>query len=216
MLDFVGVLSENVKKSSECVLPDENSTPNDQQAVLDTVDRRLEKIEQNLNSSTLICRGPAVEDLLKQTPSHDSANLERLKGEVCKTVCGEEVTGIDVGNLRLSIDGRGKKCIRLNCNNPASKLHLLRQARERRPRGFFLNEFLTANKLKIFYNLHQLKKQHPEKIKAAFTREGNVLYMLHSSNKVYQVSSLGDLADIIQVILLTTVLEWWCRMLVVQ
>ena len=55
-----------------------------------------------------------------------------------------------------------------------------------------------ANKLKISYNLRQLKKQHPEKIKATFTREGNVLYTLHSSNKVYQVSSLSDLAYIIQ------------------
>ena len=199
LLDFVEVLSVSVKSSSENItqeVPAENASTPIQQNVIDGVNDRLEKIEQNLNETTLVCSGPAVADLLKPSSTGDSPNLERLKGEVCKTVCGEDITSIDVGNLQLSLYGRNKKCIRLQCSSFSSKLHLLRRARERRPQGFYVSEFLTAAKLKIFHNLRQLRKQHPEKIKSIFTRRGNVLYTLQDSSQVFHAASLEDLTNI--------------------
>ena len=164
---------------------------------LDGVNDRLEKIEQNLNSNVIICRGPAVEELINKFTIEQKLHLERLKGEVCKAVCGDEVTNVDVNNLHLNIFGRNKRCIKLNCLNPNSKLHLLKQAKMRRPRGLYLSEFLTNSKLKVFYNLRQLKKQHPEKIKSVFTRGGNILYTIHESNRVFQATSLSDLSSIV-------------------
>ena len=90
-----------------------------------------------------------------------------------------------------------KKCVKINCQNPVSKLHLLKQARIRKPEGLFVSEFLTAAKLKVFHNLRALKKQHPQKIKSVFTRGGNILYTLQNSNQVYQASSLNDLTNIL-------------------
>ena len=165
--------------------------------MLDGVSDRLERIEQNLNSNSLICRGPAVEELINKSSSTQLPTSERLKGEVCSAVCGEEITGVDVNSLQLTIFGRNKKCIKLNCVNPSSKLHLLKKARERRPEGFYLSEFLTANKLKVYYNLRQLKKQHPNKIKSVFTRGGNILYTLHNSNQVFQATAISDLSNIV-------------------
>ena len=43
LLDFVGILSEIVKKNNECVPPDGNTTHNIQQTVVDAVSRHLEK-----------------------------------------------------------------------------------------------------------------------------------------------------------------------------
>ena len=151
LLDFVGVLAEKVKdkdNAGDDQVIVKNST--DKKSVLDDVNTRLEKIEQNLNVNTLVCRGPAVEQLIGQ--SGESPNLERLKGEVCKGICGDEVTGLDIDNLQLSIFG-GRKCLKLNCAKSTSKLHLLRKAREKRLQGMFLPEFLTETKLKVFYNL---------------------------------------------------------------
>ena len=59
-----------------------------------------------------------------------------------------------------------------------------------------MSEFLTPSKLKLFHNLRNLKKQHPQKIKSVFTRSGSILYTLHSSNRVFQVNSIEDLRDI--------------------
>ena len=158
---------------------------------------RLEKIEQNLNANTLICRGPTVEKLVNESVSGETTNLELLKGKVCATVCGEEITDIDVRDLQLSLYGHDKKSIRLSCANLGAKIHLLKQARLKKPRGLFINEFLTSAKLKIYKNLRQLKAQHPTTIKSVFTRNGNVFYTLQDSSQVIHVSSLTELNNVI-------------------
>lgn len=85
---------------------------------------------------------------------------------------------------------------KLECRNPASKVHLLKQARTKRPSGVFVSEFLTSAKRNIFYNLRQLKKQHPRKIRSAFTIGGNIFYRLQDSSQAVQVNSLDDLSRI--------------------
>ena len=164
---------------------------------LEGVTNRLEKIEQNLNSNTLICRGQTVEGLIVEFTAGGSTNLERLKGKVCEAVCGNEITGIDVRDLHASLYGRDRKCVRLSCTNPASKIHLLKQALRKKPNGLFVNEFLTSTKIKIYKNLRQLKALHPDKIKAVFTRNGNILYTQSDSNQIVHVSSLVDLKNIV-------------------
>ena len=202
LLNIVEVISEKIESAqtpsavSTQVPTESEGAPADSE-ILASVSSRLEKIEQNINLNTLVCRGSAVEDLIRETSTGESPNLERLKGEICRTACGEEVTGIDISNVEVSVFGRDKKCIKINCPNSVSKLHLLKKTRTRRPEGFFMSEFLTANKLKIFHNLRALKKQYPQKIKSVFTRGGNILYTLQNSNRLYQVSCLTDLNNIL-------------------
>ena len=200
LLDIVEKVSESVKK----IIPSTPESSEDgteiaeQKQSLDSVSDRLEKIEQNININTLVCRGAAVDDLIKTSSTRESPNLERLKGEICRIACGDDVTGIDITNMRVSVFGREKKCVKINCANSTSKLHLLKSTRTRKPDGFYISEFLTPAKLKVFYNLRNLKKQHPGKIKSVFTRGGNILYTTHNSDRVHQVSSLNDLHNIIR------------------
>ena len=201
LLNFVEVLADKVEKNTSAVnttiSQGENPQPIERNAVLEGVTNRIEKIEQNLNSNTLICRGPTVEGLIVEFTAGGSTNLERLKGKVCEAVCGDEITGIDVRDLQASLYGRARKCVRLSCTNPASKIHLLKQARRKKPNGLFVNEFLTSTKFKIYKNLRQLKALHPDKIKAVFTRNGNILYTPSDSNQIVHVSSLADLNNIV-------------------
>ena len=46
---------------------------------LSNINSRLEKIEQNINQTTLNCCGPAVENLIKESSSSERLSLERLK-----------------------------------------------------------------------------------------------------------------------------------------
>ena len=87
--------------------------------------------------------------------------------------------------------------MKIVCPNSVSKLHLLKKTRTRKPEGFFMNEFLTASKLEVFYNLRALKKQYPRKFKSVFTRGGNIFYSLQNNNQLFQVSCLGDLDNLL-------------------
>ena len=60
-----------------------------------------------------------------------------------------------------------------------------------------MSEFLTKSKQSIFYNLRQLRKQHPGEIKSVFTKAGNIFYKLHNSDRAFQVSSQEELAGIV-------------------
>ena len=146
----------------------------------------------------MICRGTSVPQLIASSTDGNSTNFERLKGDVCRAICGDDVTGVDVGGLQVGLFGRDKKAIKVVCSNLTSRIHLLRQARQKRPNGIFVSEFLTTEKLSLFHKLRQLKKQHPAKIKSVFTRGGNIYYALSDSDRITQVSSLQELAGIIR------------------
>ena len=195
LIKCVEVLSDRVENRGESTTI--NTGEEGPKTVLDGVTERLEKIENNLNSNILVCRGPTVESLIANNASETTPpNLERLKGEVCKAVCGDQVTGVDIGSVNLSLLGRERKFIKLECRNPSSKVHLLKQARRNKPQGIFVSDFLTKTKLSIFYNLRQLKRQYPEKIKSAFSKGGNIYYKLENSSGIVQVNSLSDLQKI--------------------
>ena len=107
----------------------------DQEVIDVGISNRLEKIEQNLNSIVLICKGPEVSELIKQVKTGSSVNYEGLKGNLCKAICGDEVREIDFRDLRVSLFGYGGKSIKVDCANSFSKLHILKQARLKMPIG---------------------------------------------------------------------------------
>ena len=195
IVESITVKIENVSevnKNSSEVVSDPNVVPAAVGALSD-VNNRLEKLEQNVNQNVLICRGANVESLIKKSEVDGKPSLERLKGDLCKSVCGEEVTNINISEVKVSVFGKAKKAVKVECPNLASKVHIIKKARARKPQGLFVNEFLTDNKLKLFFNARALKKLHPNKIKAVFTRGGNVCYSLADTNRFYQISSIGEL-----------------------
>ena len=200
LLNFVEVLSEEVKKNSNNT-ESQNSVENSEEQskkTVSAVEERLEKIEQSINSNVLICRGETIESLISESTGESAQpNLERLKGEVCKAVCGDEVTSVDICNMKVSLFGKERKKIRIDCCNPASKVFLVKQARKKRPQGIYVSEFLTPSKLGIFYNLRQLKKQHSDKIQSVFSRGGNLFYRLRNSDREIRVNALSDLEGIV-------------------
>ena len=137
LLKCVQVLSYKIERNNVGTV---TNTPNEEapKTVLKGVSERLEKIENKLNSNILFCRGPTVESLIADNTNETTPpNLERLKGEVCRAVCNDEVTGVDISNVNISLLGREKKFIKLDYRIPPLKLHLLKQARKNKPRGIY-------------------------------------------------------------------------------
>ena len=162
---------------------------------MNNVNSRLDKLEQNANQNILICQGSTIESLIKESEVDGKPSPERLKGELCKNVCGESATNINISEIRVSVFGRAKKAIKVDCPNLTSKVQIIKKARERKPQGLYVNEFLTETKLKLFLNARALKKLHPNKLNAVFTRGGNVFYSLVSSERYHQINSITELRD---------------------
>ena len=134
LLEYVESLTENVK-TQKCVCAEANgdSSQNnqilkDQESINVGVSDRLEKIEQNPNCNVLICRGPGTAEVVNQVKVGSSVNYEGLKGNLCRAICGDEVTEIDIKNLQVSLFGREKKSAKIDCGNSFSKLHIIKQA----------------------------------------------------------------------------------------
>ena len=134
------------------------------------VTNRLEKLKQTANQNTLVCRGPEVESIIKEAEEDGRLSPERLKGDLCTSICGESATNINMSEVRVTVFGRAKKAVKVECPNLTSKVQIIKKARERKPQGLYVNEFLTEAKLKLFLKARALKKLHPSKLKSVFTK----------------------------------------------
>ena len=85
---------------------------------------------------------------------------------------------MNTAEVRVSVFGRARKALKVECPILTSKVQVIKKARERKPQGLFVNEFLTESKLKLFMNARALKKLHPSKLKAVFTRGGGMCITL--------------------------------------
>ena len=202
LMQYVQTLSNSVdEKKCNCEQTIErdssprSETPDD---VKLQISDRLERIEQSINSNILVCSGPGVPDLIKEVRTDSSVNFDRLKGNLCTAICGEEVTEIDIKNLRVFLFGRERKSLKIECANSSSKLHIIKQARRKRPKGIYISEFLSKPKLQTLNNLKNLKKLHPNKVKSVFTKEGNIFYTLQGIDKPVLVRSNQDLENIVR------------------
>ena len=166
------------------------------QSLIENVVNRVEKIEENLNSQTLLCRGPTVTTKISSFTEGNKPNLQRIKAEICKEILGSKVTEIAVESVGLSIYGKNKNLLKLECGNSNVRELLLQQAKITKPSGIFVVEFLCSEKLQIYNRLFTLKKQFPRWLKAVYTRRGSVFAVLGDNSEIRSFSTLKDVHDL--------------------
>ena len=166
------------------------------QSLIENVVNRVGKIEENLNSQVLLCRGPTVTTKISSFTEGAQPNLQRLKAEVCKEILGSKVTEIAVDSVGVSIFGKNKNVLKFECTNSNVRDLLLRQAKVNRPSGIFVAEFLSSDKLQIYNRLFNLKKQFPKWLKAVYTRRGTVFAVLGEDSKICSFNTLNDVHDL--------------------
>ena len=186
-----------IQNSAALPLPQTSEVLHGSSITLSSVSNRLDKLEKSINSHTLICRGPDVHRLVNERAPKSPTDTENLKGELCSVICGTEVQQLDISAINIAVFGRERKSIKFECSNLATKVFLLKQARIRKPPGVFISEYLNPCQLDIFYKVRQLRKLHPTKIHSVFTRNGVVFYKLQGSDRVIQVNTVEDAANII-------------------
>ena len=143
--------------------------------VLKSVVEKVDKIEDSINSRILICRGPEVSKKIISVTENSAIDFGKLKAQLCADICGSEVTKIGVSSFGISLFGRNRNSIKIDCNNISIKKFLLSQIRSRKPEGIYLVDFLSPDKRRIHNKLVALKKENPSIVKAVYVR-GGVIY----------------------------------------
>ena len=141
-------------------------------SILSSVVERVERIEDNLSSRLLICRGPSVSELISSLTESGIRDLEKVKGQLCMKICGADITKISVQSIGVSIFGKNRAFLKIECNNISVKRHLLEQVKIKKPRGIYVVEYLAPDKRKIYNSLFNLKKRYPAVIKFIYIRSG--------------------------------------------
>ena len=138
--------NKTVASSELLSLPEQpNPSPSAPTALLNTVVERVEKIENNINSHLLLCRGPSVASKIASSTVNGTPDLAKLKAELCMEICGQSVTGISVVSLGLSLFGKNRNVLKIECSNVNVRNFILKQARSRKPKGIYVVEFLSSN-----------------------------------------------------------------------
>ena len=159
-----------------------------------TVVKRVEKIEQNINSHLLICRGPEVTNKIASSTVNGVADIDKIKAEICAEVCGDTVSRVSVTALGVSIYGKEKKTLRIECANVSVRNHLLDQARRRKPVGIYLSEFLSPEKLSLLQRTRNLRRDFPTQVRAVYIRRGEIYCKTEPEGDVIHIVG-GDTVD---------------------
>ena len=94
-----------------------------------------------------------------------------------------EITESDV--KRVTLFGKNKQHIKVTCNDSDTKRKLIIAAKRKKSKTIFFSEFLTNYRNKLYISLRSLKKSYPDKLIAAYTRQGNIYYKLSSNSQKY-------------------------------
>ena len=152
-----------------------------------TVVKRVEKIEENINSHLLLCCGTTVTNKIESSSTNNVVDLEKIKAEICAEVCGETVSKISVSALGISIYGKSKKLLKIECANVNVRNHLLEQAKKRKPVGIYVVEFLSPEKLRLHQRVNDLKREFPSKVRAVYIRRGDIFCKIEPNGEVFRV-----------------------------
>ena len=123
-------------------------------------------------------------------------DVDKIKAEVCAEVCGDTISRVSVTALGVSVYGKDKKTLKIECANVSVRNHLLEQARKRRPVGIYLSEFLFPEKLSFLQRARDLKREFPEKLRAVYIRRGDIFCKTEPAGDVSRVTSAGIIDDL--------------------
>ena len=167
-------------------------SPSHSQSVLSRVVERVDKIENNINSHKLLCRGPTVSSKLMSVLKDGAPNVEQIKADLCTEIFDQNVSKISVDSFDVSLYGRNSNLLKIECRSTGITDYIIEQARLRKPKGIYIVDFLSSEKLQIYQRLNNLRKRFPDQITALYTRRGDIFGKVGPEKKIVRFSSLVD------------------------
>lgn len=178
--------------SSKCVPTSESS--NNHLAIED-LQNEIEKMKQShLNNSIFLC-GDTVSNRLQ----HEDVN------NTCVSLLAE-IPNLNIQRLniinckKITQEGKPDK-IKVQFGNSSFRKELFSKFFKMKKKHFFINEVLIPRKAKLFFELRMLQKELRKKkkniIKSAFTRNGDIYYILLNADKPRKLCNSSDMDQLI-------------------
>ena len=169
-------------------IPEAPITSNDK--IVTGLQMKIDELEQKTYNSVLLINGPEINECTQKSGRelHESV-IKKIRETV------PEITESNIKNI--TVFGKSNQQIKVTCKDSITKTKLIIAAKKKKSKTLFFSEFLTNYRNKLFLNLRTLKKTFPDKLIAAYTRQGNIYYKLSSdAQKYYLLRHQSDIDEL--------------------
>lgn len=158
------------------------------------IELKFDYLEQQGHSNVLMCTGDIISKALSDT------NITSLREFIFAELKQNIYPNIQINDIaRVNNFGKNKKSLKIIFSSEFIKIKILHSVRQKKPQNIYFYEFLTSFRSNLYYELRQLKRKYPDKICAAYTRNGSIFYKLSSeNNKYYKVCRLTDIHELMK------------------
>ena len=123
--------------------------------------------------------------------------VNQVKATICYEICGGTVPHISVDSFGVSLYGRSKDMLKIECANTYTRNFLFKQAKQRRPTGIYVVEFLPSDKVQVLRSLYKLKNEsHYRKITSVYIRGTNIFCKIENTETQIEVTFVLDVDEI--------------------
>ena len=161
-----------------------------------SLNHRIANLEQLAHNNDVILQGQKIHDIINNTSSNNS-NLHDNTAISLTTLMPQNLTTNDLNNIKTTrIIGSTKKTLRLEISDKDTKIKLIRSIKSKRIDGLYASEYLVPYRRKLFHSARHLQKNHREKVKNVYTRDGIVYineYSLDRSTPITTEQTLNTI-----------------------
>ena len=152
---------------------------------------KIDSHEQKSYDNILLMNGPIVQECLNEN-DHDHSwkenTIEKIKGQI---------PNIPMNTIQdISVLGKSKRQLKITCSDVKSKTKILIEAKKKKSQQIFFSEYLTDFRFKLYISLRNLKKAHPRRLTAVYTRYGNIFYKLDSKPEHHMLRHQKDIDEL--------------------
>lgn len=160
---------------------------------IDSLDSRLDQIEQNSLSDVLKIDGESCGDIIESFSSSETKEYPALKLKVVELINGVEVgTIVPHEIVNVSIVGNLRKHLKVKLSSSSTRIKILKLFKNKKPDNLYTSDYLTRPRAKLLHDVRNLKKSHPDKISSAYVFNGNVCCKLVANNKIHYINNTAS------------------------
>lgn len=170
---------------------------------LEKISTRVDQLEQDSLSDTLLLQGPAIEELIAKDAHVEgtmSSELEErrrqpepaaLKRSICDLLrpIVPEFSGKNI--TQLSVQGKDRKHLRMVCSSGDEKVRVLLALKKEKPPNLFVNEYLTKLRSSLLYRARSLRRNYPS-VLGAYSRNGSIFCRVAGLGKPILLSGMTE------------------------
>lgn len=165
---------------------------------LDSLDSRIDLIEQKALSNHIKLEGDLCQPFISDYIASSPKNVDLLKCNISSEINKVKPDLLQAGEIEsVHVIGNDKKHLKIRLTNTTSRISILKAFKTQKPSNIFISEYLTKTRANLYYKLRATKRLNP-KIKAAYIFGGSICCKTTEDDKVHQLNTVDSLDKFIE------------------